>query len=70
MVGRWKVHAKFWAWGMLGIRFMIIFGSHVDPHIANIGYMKVYQGLQALGGISSFFSLNFLSNAVRIMSGD
>ena len=49
---------------------MIIFGPHVDPHISNIGCMEVYEGLQALGGISSFFSLNFPSNAVRIMYGD
>ena len=49
---------------------MTIFVSHVDPHIPNIGYMNVYEGLQALGGISSFFSRNFTSNAVRIMSGD
>ena len=49
---------------------MTIFVSHVDPHISNIVYMKVYEGLQALGSISSFFSRNFTSNAVRIMSGD
>ena len=49
---------------------MTIFVLHVDPHIPNIGYMKVYEGLQALGGISFFFSLNFPSNGVRIMSGD
>ena len=35
-------------------RVMTIFGSHVDPHIPNIGYMRVYEGLHALGGISSF----------------
>ena len=38
------------------IRSMTIFGSHVQLHILNNGYMKVYDGLQALGGISSFFS--------------
>ena len=32
---------------------MTILGSHVDPHVSNIGYMKVYEGLQALEGISS-----------------
>ena len=55
---------------MPGGRVMTVFVFHVDPHISNIGYMKVYEGLQALGGISSFFSRNFTSNAVRIMSGD
>ena len=39
-----------------GARDTTIFESHADPHIPNIGYMEVYQGLQALGGISSFFS--------------
>ena len=48
----------------------LVFVFHADPHIPNIGYMKVYDGLQALGGILSFFSLNLTSNAVRIMSGD
>ena len=32
---------------------------HVDPHISNIGYMKVYDGLQALGGISFCFLVKF-----------
>ena len=41
-------------WGCLGARVMTIFVS--DPHIPNIGYMRVYEGLQALGGISSFSS--------------
>ena len=49
---------------------MTIFGSYVSIKIANIGDFEVYGGLQALGGISSFFSLNFPSNAVRIMFGD
>ena len=35
-------------------RVMAILGSHIGPHIPNIGYMKVYEWLQALGGISSF----------------
>ena len=38
---------------------MTIFGSHVQLHISNIGYTRVYEGLQALGGISSFFLLKF-----------
>ena len=42
--------------GCLGARGMTIFVSHADPHISNIEYMKVYEGLQALGGTSSFFS--------------
>ena len=33
--------------------------SHVDPHIPNIGYMKVYERLQALGGSSLFFLVKF-----------
>ena len=65
---------SFWAnldaWGWPGTRVMTIFVFHVAPHISNMGYMKVYQGLQALGGISSFFSSNFMSNVVSIMSGD
>ena len=35
---------------------MTIFVSHAGPHISNIGYMRVYEGLQALGGISFFLS--------------
>ena len=57
--------------GPNGIRVMTIFVFYVSAQIPNIEYLfKVYGGLQALGGISCFFSLNFLSNAVRIMSGD
>ena len=40
--------------GCPATRFMTMFGSHVHRHISNIGYMKVYEGLQALGGISFF----------------
>ena len=32
--------------------------------------LELVQGLQALGGISSFVSWNFTSSALRIMSGD
>ena len=53
-----------------GTRGMTIFVFYVSAEIPNIEYFEVYGGLQALGGISSFFSLNFPSNAVRIMSGD
>ena len=51
-----KVHAKFWTWGMPWDPIYTIFEFHVDPPISNIGYMKVYEGLRALGGISPFFS--------------
>ena len=56
--------------GCSGIRFMSIFGSYVGSHFPNIGFFDIYGGLQALGGISSFFSWIFPSNAIRIMSGD
>ena len=49
---------------------MTIFGSYVSAQISNIEYFDVYGGLQAPGGISSFFSRNFFSNGVIIMSGD
>ena len=35
-------------WNRPGARDITIFGSHVDPHIPNIGYMGVYTGY---GGI-------------------
>ena len=54
MVGRYMLNSSHG--GCPGARVMTISGSHVGPHIANIGYMKVYEGLQAPGGISSFFS--------------
>ena len=56
--------------GPPGIRVMIIFVFYVSAQILNIEYFEVYGGLHAPGGISSFFSLSFPSNAVRIMSGD
>ena len=31
------------------IRFMIIFGSYVDPHFPYLEYFEVYGGLQAMG---------------------
>ena len=49
---------------------MTMFVSYVGSHFPNIEYFVVYGGLQAPGSISSFFSSNFPSNAVRIMSGD
>ena len=49
---------------------MTIFVFYVSAQIPNIEYFDVYGGLWALAGISFFFSRNFLSNAVRIMSGD
>ena len=56
--------------GPPGTRVMTIFVFYVSAQIPNIEYFEVYGGLQAPGGISSFFSRNFPSNAVRIMSGD
>ena len=56
--------------GPPGTRVMTIFFFYVSAQISNVEYLEVYGGLQAPGGISSFFSPNFLSNAVRIMSGD
>ena len=56
--------------GPPGTRVMTIFVFYVSAQIPNIEYFEVYDGLQAPGGISSFFSCNFTSNAVRIMSGD
>ena len=56
--------------GAPGTRVMTNFVFYVSAQILNIEYFEVYGGLQALGGISSFFSLNLPSNAVRIMSGD
>jgi len=56
--------------GSPGTRVMTIFGSYVSVQISNIEYFEVYGGLQAPGGISSFFSLKFLLNAARIMFGD
>ena len=39
-------------------------------HFSTLLFFSFFEGLQALGGISSFFSSNFTSNAFRIMSGD
>ena len=55
--------------GPPGTRVMTIFVFYVSAQIPNIEYFEVYGGLQAPGGISSFFSLNFPSDAGRIMSG-
>ena len=56
--------------GPPGTRVMTIFVFYVSAQIPNIEYFEVYGGLQAPGGISSFFLWIFPSNAVRIMSGD
>ena len=56
--------------GSPGTRVMIIFVFCVNPQTPNIENFDVYRGLQIPGGISSFFSSNFPSNAVAIMSGD
>ena len=64
-----NVYAKFWPWGTpLGPELLPFF-LYVSAQIPNIEYFEVYGGLQALGGISSLFSSNLTSNAVRIMSG-
>ena len=56
--------------GPPGTRVMTIFVFYVSAQIPNFEYFEVYGGLQAPGGIPFFVSLNFPSNAVRIMSGD
>ena len=56
--------------GPPGSRVMTIFVFYVSAQILNIECFEVYGGLQPPGGISFFFSLNFPSNAVRVMSGD
>ena len=56
--------------GPPGTAFMTIFVFYVNPQIPNIENFDVYGSLQIPGGISSFFSSNFPSNAVRIMFGD
>ena len=56
--------------GPPGIRVIIIFVFYVNPQIPNIANFDAYEGLQIPGGISSFFSLKFLSNATGIMSGN
>ena len=57
-------------WGPPGIPFMSIFVFYVNPQVPNIEKKISIRGLQIPGGIPSFFSSNFPSNAVRIMSGD
>ena len=56
--------------GPPGTRVMTICVFYVNPQIPNIKYFECIRGLQIPGGISSFFSSKFPSNAVRIMSGD
>ena len=62
--------------------FDIVFVRLVGVHLFDIVFSLLWgplfrhcffsflEGLQALGGSSSFFSWNFTSNAIRIMSGD
>ena len=57
-------------WGPRGTRVMTICVFYVKPRTPNIEKFDVCGGLWAPGGISSFFSSNFPSNGVRIMSGD
>ena len=49
---------------------MTIFGIYVSTKIPDIEKNQVYGILWTPGGSPSFFSSNFLSNGVRIMSGD
>ena len=48
---------------------MTIFPFYISAQIPNIESFEAYGGLQALGGISSFFSLNFPSNAEGLGGG-
>ena len=56
--------------GPPGIRVMTIFVFYVNPQTPNIENFDAYRCLWGPEGISSFFSANFPSNGVRIMSGD
>ena len=56
--------------GPPGTGVMTIFVFYVSAQICNFEYFEKCGGLQAPGGISSFFSSNFTSNVVIIMSGD
>ena len=49
---------------------MTIFVFYVNPQTLNIANLYVNGGPWSPGGISSFFSSNFPSNAVRIMAAD
>ena len=55
--------------GPPGTWVMTIVVFYVSAQIPSIEYFEVYGGLQAPGGISSSFSWNFPSNAVKSMSG-
>ena len=55
--------------GPPGTRVMTIFVFCVDPQTPNIENLDACGGLWGPGGISCFFSSNFLSNGVRIMPG-
>ena len=58
-------------WGPPGTSFMTIFVFYVNPQIPNIEYFEAYEIYKfPYEGISFFVSSNFLSNGVRIMSGD
>ena len=56
--------------GPPGTRVMTIFGFYVKSHFAKIEYFEVYGGLQAPGGISFLFLLNFPSNASESCLGN
>ena len=57
-------------WGPPGIPFMTIFVFYVNPQIPNIEYLEANEVYKSLEVSHPFFSSNFPSNAVRIMSGD
>ena len=46
--------------------FSTLWGSS----FSTLFFFSLFGGLQVLGGISSFLSSNYLSNAARIISGD
>ena len=53
--------------GCPGTRVMTIFGFQM---VLVFVFVLFFENLRALGGIPSFFSLNFMSNGVSIISGD
>ena len=57
-------------WGPPGTPFMYIFVFYVNPQIPNIENFDAYEVYKSRQVSHPFFSSNFLSNAVGIMSGD
>ena len=52
------------------VRYMTIFVFYVNPEIPNIEKTKTAYKVYKSREVSSFFSSTFLSNGVRIMSGN